>query len=105
MRRRLKIVIAVLLIVCAVLVGLVVWAETPPVPLKEAFNAMQSDTDVIVTNARWLVFQPNSAKDTIGFIFYPGAGLTTVHMHHSPTQSQMKDPWQSLLRCLLILQC
>ena len=72
MRRRLKIILAALLIVCAVLVGFVVWAETPPVPMQEALNAMQSDTNVIVTNARWLVFQPNSANDTIGIIFYPG---------------------------------
>jgi hypothetical protein len=72
MRRRIKIVLAVLLIICAVLVGFVVWAETPAVPMQEAFNAMQSDSNVTVTNARWLVFQPNSANDTIGFIFYPG---------------------------------
>ena len=72
MRKRLKIILAVLFIVCAVLVGFVVLAETPPVPMQEAFNAMQSDTNVTVTNARWLVFQPTSANDTIGFIFYPG---------------------------------
>ena len=72
MRRRLKVVLGVLLIVSAVLVGFVVWAETPPGPMQEAFNAMQSDTNVIVSNDRWLVFQPSSAKDTIGFIFYPG---------------------------------
>jgi hypothetical protein len=72
MRRRLKIVLAILLIVSAVLVGFIVWAQTPPVPMQEAFNAMQTDTNVVVTNARWLVFQPNSANDTIGFIFYPG---------------------------------
>jgi hypothetical protein len=72
MRRRLKIVLTVLLIVSAVLVGFVVWAETPPVPMQEAFDAMQSDTNVVVTDAHWLAFQPNSTNNTIGFIFYPG---------------------------------
>jgi hypothetical protein len=72
LRRRLKVILAFLLIISAVLVGFVVWAETPPVPMQEAFDVMQSDTNVIVTNARWLVFQPNSGNDTIGFIFYPG---------------------------------
>jgi fermentation-respiration switch protein FrsA (DUF1100 family) len=72
MRKRLKIVLVVLLIVSVVLVGFIVWAETPPIPMQEAFNAMQSDSNVTVTNARWLTFQPNSANYTVGFIFYPG---------------------------------
>jgi len=72
MRRRNKILFAALLIVCVVLVGFVVWAETPPAPMQEAFNAMKSDSSVTVTSARWLVFQPNEANSTIGFIFYPG---------------------------------
>ena len=41
-----------------VLVGFVVWAETPPAPMFEAYAALKSDSAVTVTMDQWLVFTP-----------------------------------------------
>ncbi len=72
LRRRSKIIIGVLLVVTIILVGFVIWAETPLPPMPEAYDALNSDSEVTVTTDRWLVFEPvNSSKNT-GFIVYPG---------------------------------
>ena len=72
MRRRNKILISVLLVVTIVLVGFVVWAETPLAPMPEAYDAMHSDSEVTVSTDRWLVFEPVNPSKNIGFIVYPG---------------------------------
>ena len=72
MRRRNKIIIGVLLAVVIVLVGFVVWAETPPSPMPEAYDALKSDASVTVSVGNWLVFSPGSSNVSIGFIIYPG---------------------------------
>jgi hypothetical protein len=55
-----------------VLVGFVVWAETPPAPMLEAYAALKSDSAVTVTMDRWLVFTPVNSSSNVGFIIYPG---------------------------------
>ena len=72
MRRRNKIIIGVLLAVVVVLLGFVVWAETPPSLTPEAFDALDSDTSVTVSIGNWLVFTPVSSNVSTGFIIYPG---------------------------------
>ena len=72
MKRRFKILIVVALAVIVVFSGFVIWAETPPSPMEEAYNALQSDEAVSVLRGQWLVFQPNLNNYTTGFIFYPG---------------------------------
>ena len=72
MRRRNKIIIGVLLAVVIVLVGFVVWAETPPSPMPEAYDALKSDSSVTVSVGNWLVFSPVSSNVSTGFIIYPG---------------------------------
>ena len=72
MRRRNKIIIGVLLAVVIVLVGFVVWAETPPEPMPEAYDALKSDSAVTVSVDNWLVFSPVSSNVSTGFIIYPG---------------------------------
>lgn len=72
MRNRNNIAIAAILIITSVLVGFVAWAQTPPYPMPEAFEAMQSDTNVTVIDSQWLIFEPTSSNKTVGFIFYPG---------------------------------
>ena len=72
MRRRFKVILGILLVVLVVLVGFVVWAETPPSPMPEAFDALKSDAQVDVSTGSWLVFAPVSANATTGFIIYPG---------------------------------
>jgi hypothetical protein len=72
LRRRNKIIIGVLLAVVIVLVGFVVWAETPPSLMLEAYDALKSDTSVTVSIGNWLVFTPVSSNVSTGFIIYPG---------------------------------
>jgi hypothetical protein len=72
LRRRNKIIIGVLLAVVIVLVGFVVWAETPPSPMPEAYDALKSDSSVTVSVGNWLVFFPVSSNVSTGFIIYPG---------------------------------
>jgi hypothetical protein len=52
--------------------GFVVWAQTPPGPMQEAINALNSDSNVTVISREWLVFEPKVTNYTVGFIFYPG---------------------------------
>jgi hypothetical protein len=72
MRRRSKIILSLLLVITVILVGFVVWAETPLGPMSEAYGALQSDSAVIVSMDGWLSFSPISSNATKGFIFYPG---------------------------------
>jgi dienelactone hydrolase len=72
MRRRNKIIIGILLVVIIVLVGFVVWAETPLGPMPEAYDSLNSDSEVTVSTDRWLVFEPINSSKNIGFIVYPG---------------------------------
>ena len=72
MRRRNKIIIGVLLVVTIFLVGFVVWAETPLGPMPEAYDSLNSDSEVTVSSDRWLVFEPVNSSKNIGFIIYPG---------------------------------
>ena len=72
MKRRFKIIIGLLLIVAIVFVGLVVWAETPPAPMREAYDALDSDSTVIVSTPDWLIFQPVISNKNVGFVIYPG---------------------------------
>lgn len=52
--------------------GFIVWAETPPSPMKKAIDALQSDSNVTVINNQWLTFQPTNTNYTTGLIIYPG---------------------------------
>lgn len=72
MKRRFKIIFGVILAVTIVLVGFVVWAETPPAPMPEAYDSLESDSSVIVLTTEWLVFQPVNFNKSVGFIIYPG---------------------------------
>jgi pimeloyl-ACP methyl ester carboxylesterase len=72
MRRRNKIILGSLLIVTVVLVGFVVWAETPLGPMAEAYEALQNDSAVTVSVGNWLIFSPRSSNASKGFIIYPG---------------------------------
>jgi len=74
-RRRNKIIIGVLLVVTVVLVGFVVWAETPPAPMPEAYEALESNSAVTVSTGNWLVFEPLASNISTGFIVYPGGRI------------------------------
>jgi len=72
MRRRNKVLLGIFLALALVLVGFVVWAETPPAPMPEAYDALKSDSSVTVSTGSWLVFRPVSSNARTGFIIYPG---------------------------------
>jgi S-formylglutathione hydrolase FrmB len=73
-RRRSKIIIAVVLVAIIVsIAAFTIWAYTPLGPMPEALSAMQSDSKVTVTTQSWIVFTPTSGQKSVGFIIYPGA--------------------------------
>ena len=72
LKRRFKIIIVVLLAITIVLVGFVVWAETPLAPMAEAYEALESDSAVNVSTKDWITFQPVIPNKNVGFIIYPG---------------------------------
>lgn len=72
MQRRYKIILGILLVFALVLVGFVVWTETPPSPMHEAYDALKSDAYVTVSVGNWLIFTPASSNASTGFIIYPG---------------------------------
>jgi dienelactone hydrolase len=72
LKRKLKIIIVVLFAVTIILVGFVVWAETPPAPMIEAYDALKTDSAVIVSTTNWLVFRPAISDKSVGFVIYPG---------------------------------
>lgn len=73
MKRRFKIIIGVLIVITIIFVGFVVWAETPPLPMSEAYDALESDSEVFVsTDLDRIVFQPLLSSENVGFIIYPG---------------------------------
>lgn len=72
MRRRNKVILGILLALVVVLVGFVVWAETPPAPMPKVYDALKSDSSVTVSTGSWLVFSPVSSNASTGFIIYPG---------------------------------
>lgn len=72
MRRRTKIILGVLLAITVVVSGVVIWAETPPALMPEAYAALESSSSVTVSTGNWLVFQPVAMNISTGFILYPG---------------------------------
>jgi hypothetical protein len=72
LKRRFKLIIVVLLAIAIVFVGFVVWAETPPSPMLEAYEALESDSEVIITTTNWIAFEPVISSENVGFVIYPG---------------------------------
>ena len=72
LKRRYKIILGVLLTITIILLGFVAWAETPPAPMPEAYEALESDPEVIVSTKNWIVFEPAISNKNVGFIIYPG---------------------------------
>ena len=51
----------------------VIWVQTPYRATPQALAALDSDSNVTVTQRAYIIFQPVQVKPTTGFIFYPGA--------------------------------
>ncbi len=71
-------VLAVLL--CGVVLGGAQMTR-PAEPLVSAF--LESSSEILVSDQRWLVFQPADIDPQVGFIFYPGGKVD--HLAYAPT--------------------
>ncbi|MCC6893612.1 MAG: alpha/beta hydrolase [Anaerolineae bacterium] len=68
-----RLFVIILLVAVFLVVGFVVWANDALQPMPEAIAALQSDSQVQVTESNgWYVFTPTTAQPTTGLIFYPG---------------------------------
>lgn len=68
-----RIFLYILVVLIALVVGFVAWANNALQPMPEALAALESDAQVQVTQTNgWYVFTPTATKPTTGLIFYPG---------------------------------
>jgi Alpha/beta hydrolase family len=64
--------IGILLVLAIAATGFLIWAYTPLGPMPEALEALQSDSQVQVSEAGWIVFEPTGIQPDTGLILYPG---------------------------------
>jgi hypothetical protein len=76
LRKRNIVILAIVASVLIVVIGFVVWAETPLGPMAETDQALISDAAVDVSIAQWLAFAPHGIKATTGLIIYPGGRVS-----------------------------
>lgn len=68
-----RILLYILVVLIALVVGFVAWANNALQPMPEALAALESDAQVQVSQTNgWYVFTPTATKPTTGLIFYPG---------------------------------
>lgn len=68
-----RVVLTLLIFVILVIIGFVLWAETPSQPTEIALQALISGAQVIVTeHSDFITFEPANQRTSTGFIFYPG---------------------------------
>jgi len=68
-------VLAIVLIIVP-LVGIAIWMQAEKGPSELALKALQSDSQVTVfQKAGYITFEPQNQHPSLGFIFYPGAGV------------------------------
>jgi len=58
-----------------ILAGFALWASLPYQPTPEALQAMESNSDILVREEPWLIFQPQNTSAKTGLILYPGARI------------------------------
>ncbi len=67
-----RILLGLFVVTALLVLGFVVWAETPLGPAPEALSVLESDSQVTVTADNFITFKPATIEPTTGFIFYPG---------------------------------
>ena len=70
MKKIIKILLATVIV--GALIWGISWATYARPPLQEALDALESDSQVKVTEEPWLTFTPTEHPPTTGLIFYPG---------------------------------
>jgi hypothetical protein len=89
LRRRNVIVFAIAATILIVVIGFIVWAETPLGPMPESHQALISDSTVDVSASRWLAFAPHGLKADTGFIIYPGGRVN--YKSYAPVAHAIAD--------------
>jgi hypothetical protein len=89
LRRRNIVILAVVAAILIMVIGFVIWAETPLGPMTETNQALKSDSTVDVSTGQWLAFSPRGVKATTGFIIYPGGRVN--HKSYAPTAHAIAD--------------
>jgi len=71
-----KLIIAFLLILAVgMATGAIYWTQSTKLPTAEAFEALEPDSGISITQSNhWIEFSSNKTP-SIGFIFYPGGGV------------------------------
>lgn len=73
MNRITRIVLGVVVLLGLAGLGLIVWGNDAYPPLQPALDALQSDSQVTVTEQEgFITFEPAGAEATTGFVLYPG---------------------------------
>lgn len=68
-----RILLGLAAVLVLVLIGFLIWAQTPSQPGSAALSALQSDAAVqVVDHGKMITFEPNGQKPTTAFLFYPG---------------------------------
>jgi hypothetical protein len=70
--KRTKILWALLAVFLMVIIGFVVWAQTPLGPMPEVRQSLKSNTEVEVTRGKWIIWTPQGVNPTTGLIIFPG---------------------------------
>jgi len=52
--------------------GFVIWAENALGPGEQALAALETDSQVTVSDGEFIIFQPMDVQSSTGFVFYPG---------------------------------
>ncbi len=72
MRKSICYTVSIVLVFTFAAGGFLAWANTPLAPMPEALEALHSDSQIQVTEAGWIVFQPVGTQADTGLILYPG---------------------------------
>ncbi|HSL30491.1 MAG TPA: alpha/beta hydrolase [Anaerolineales bacterium] len=76
--------------------GFILWASTPLRPAPEAFSALESDSQVIVTEDELITFRPAGSEPTTAFVFYPG-GRVDARAYAAPLREIAKQGYLVIL--------
>lgn len=72
------------------------WALWIPEPMPEALAAMESDSEVTVTQNGWITFTPVEERVSCGIIFYPG-GRVDPRAYAPPMREIAKQGYTSVI--------
>ena len=74
-----KITLLIIALILAIdLTGFLAWANTPLAAMPEALTALQSDSQVTVTENGRIVFQPSATQPDTGLILYLGYNIRSI---------------------------